>query len=58
MLMPKPDSLIIARRAEIIERLRQIVPGEGVIGLRIRRAFGVPADADDCRAAGKHGTSC
>ena len=34
MLMPKPDSLIIARRAEIIERLRQIVPGEGVIADR------------------------
>jgi glycolate oxidase len=31
MRMPEPDASIIARRAEIAESLRQIVPGEGVI---------------------------
>jgi glycolate oxidase len=29
--MPKPDDAVIARRAEIAEALRAIVPGEGVI---------------------------
>ena len=32
MRMPDPDQGIIARRAEIVAALRQIVPGEGVIG--------------------------
>ncbi len=32
MRMPDPDQGIIARRAEIVVALRQIVPGEGVIG--------------------------
>ncbi len=31
MLMPKPDTDVIARRAEIVRGLRAIVPGEGVI---------------------------
>lgn len=31
MKMPTPDQDVIARRAEIIDRLRAIVPGEGVI---------------------------
>ena len=31
MRMPEPDSEILARRAEIAEALRAIVPGEGVI---------------------------
>jgi glycolate oxidase len=47
MLMPKPDSSIIARRAEIIERLRQIVPGEGVIAeqdeMRVYESDGLSA---------------
>ena len=31
MLMPKPDQGVLARRGEIAARLREIVPGEGVI---------------------------
>jgi glycolate oxidase len=31
MRMPTPDAAIIARRLEIAEALRRIVPGEGVI---------------------------
>ncbi len=31
MKMPIPDASIVARRADIIDRLRAIVPGEGVI---------------------------
>ena len=31
MRMPEPDREILARRREIIEALRAIVPGEGVI---------------------------
>jgi glycolate oxidase len=31
MKMPAPDDAILRRRAEIVEALRQIVPGEGVI---------------------------
>ena len=31
MLMPPPDAAIVRRRSEIIEALRAIVPGEGVI---------------------------
>ena len=31
MKMPEPDAEVIARRVEIARRLRQIVPGEGVI---------------------------
>src|ERR1700732_2942065 len=31
MRMPEPDAAIIARRVEIDEALRRIVPGEGVI---------------------------
>lgn len=29
--MPEPDAAVIARRAEIADALRAIVPGEGVI---------------------------
>jgi glycolate oxidase len=32
MLMPEPDAKVIAERPRLIERLRAIVPGEGVIG--------------------------
>jgi glycolate oxidase len=39
MRMPLPDAGVIARRAEIIEAMRAIVPGEGVI-----------ADADELKA--------
>jgi glycolate oxidase len=31
MEMPKPDAAVLARRAELVEALRRIVPGEGVI---------------------------
>ena len=31
MEMPAPDDAVLRRRAEIVEALRQIVPGEGVI---------------------------
>ena len=31
MRMPEPDSGIVARRREIVDALRAIVPGEGVI---------------------------
>ncbi len=31
MLMPDPDQATISRKSEIVERLREIVPGEGVI---------------------------
>ena len=40
MRMPTPDVAVIQRRAEIVEALRRIVPGEGVIASEIeRRAF-------------------
>jgi len=40
MLMPLPDDLILARRAEIVAALRRIVPGEGVIDSEAeRRAY-------------------
>ena len=29
--MPLPDEAVLARRAEIVQALRRIVPGEGVI---------------------------
>src|SRR5256885_15537534 len=31
MRMPTPDAAVLLRRAEIVEALRRIVPGEGVI---------------------------
>ena len=31
MKIPAPDDAVLQRRAEIVEVLRQIVPGEGVI---------------------------
>ena len=37
MLMPKPDQAILAKRGEIITRLREIVPGEGVIAAEDER---------------------
>ncbi len=40
MRMPEPDASVIARRAEIAEKLRRIVPGEGVIVAEAeRRAY-------------------
>ena len=58
MQMPKPDASVLVRRNEIVEALRALVPGEGVIddpnelkALRDRRAHRLPAAADDRRAA-------
>jgi len=31
MKMPKPDDVVIARRAEITKAMQAIVPGDGVI---------------------------
>ncbi|WP_425597374.1 hypothetical protein [Thalassobaculum salexigens] len=31
MQMPEPDQEVLARRSEIVDALRAIVPGEGVI---------------------------
>ena len=40
MQMPAPDPAILRRRAEIVEALREIVPGEGVIASEAeRRAY-------------------
>jgi glycolate oxidase len=40
IVMPPPDSTVLARRGEIVAALRGIVPGEGVIDADIgRRAF-------------------
>jgi len=40
MEMPAPDDTVLHRRAEIVEALRQIVPGEGVIASEAeRRAY-------------------
>ncbi|MGO8915567.1 MAG: FAD-binding protein, partial [Stellaceae bacterium] len=40
MKMPEPDRAVLARRAAIVEALRKIVPGEGVIeSERERRVF-------------------
>jgi glycolate oxidase len=47
MLMPKPDQAILAKRGEIIARLREIVPGEGVIAaedeMRVYESDGLSA---------------
>jgi glycolate oxidase len=38
--MPEPDQAVLARRAKIVQDLRKIVPGEGVIDSEVeRRAF-------------------
>src|SRR6516162_10666370 len=37
MEMPAPDNAVLRRRAEIVEALRQIVPGEGVIASEAER---------------------
>ena len=40
MKMPRPDAAVLQRRAEIVEALRRIVPGEGVIASEAeRRAY-------------------
>ena len=40
MKMPTPDAAVLQRRTDIIEALRQIVPGEGVIVAEAeRRAY-------------------
>ena len=40
MKMPRPDAAVLQRRAEIVDALRQIVPGEGVIASEPeRRAY-------------------
>ena len=31
LAMPEPDQGVVSRRADIVGRLREIVPGEGVI---------------------------
>ena len=47
MLMPEPDAEVIARRQKIVEGLRAIVPGEGVIAeedeLRVYESDGLTA---------------
>jgi glycolate oxidase len=47
MLMPKPDEAVLARRGEIVARLREIVPGEGVIAaqdeMRVYESDGLSA---------------
>lgn len=47
MQMPEPDSGVIARRAEILQELRRIVPGDGIIaeqeGLRAYECDGLTA---------------
>jgi glycolate oxidase len=35
--MPRPDAAVLQRRAEIVEALRQIVPGEGVVATEAER---------------------
>ena len=46
-MMPKPDEAVLARRAAIVEALRRIVPGEGVIdrpeALRVYESDGLTA---------------
>ena len=37
MRMPAPDDAVLQRRAEIVEGLREIVPGEGVIASEAER---------------------
>src|SRR5262245_12818000 len=37
MRMPNPDGALLSRRGEIVEALRQIVPGEGVIASEAER---------------------
>jgi glycolate oxidase len=40
MKMPRPDAAVLQRRSEIVEALRRIVPGEGVIASEVeRRAY-------------------
>src|SRR5205807_5029412 len=40
MRMPNPDAAVMSRRSEIVEALRRIVPGEGVIASEAeRRAY-------------------
>ncbi len=40
MRMPEPDRQVLARRCEIVARLRELVPGEGVIDEEVeRRAY-------------------
>src|SRR5713226_8914948 len=40
MKMPTPDAAVLLHRAEIVEALRRIVPGEGVIVSEVeRRAY-------------------
>ena len=40
IMMPLPDQAVLSRRTELVERLRAIVPGEGVIDSEIeRRAY-------------------
>lgn len=47
MLMPDPDQDVIARKRELVEKLREIVPGEGVIAdedeLRVYESDGLTA---------------
>ncbi len=47
MLMPEPDQAMISRKRELVKRLREIVPGEGVIAdedeLRVYESDGLTA---------------
>ena len=58
--MPEPDRAVLGRRAEIVQALRRLVPGEGVIDqreriarLRKRRAYRLSAAADGRRASAR-----
>ena len=42
MEMPAPDDAVLRRRAEIVDALRQIVPGEGVIASEAERRAARP----------------
>ena len=47
LVMPAPDTAVLAKRAEIIAQLREIVPGEGVVdtqtGMRVFESDGLTA---------------
>jgi glycolate oxidase len=47
LLMPAPDTATLAKRAEIVAQLREIVPGEGVVdsaaGMRVFESDGLTA---------------
>ena len=63
--MPEPDRAVLGRRAEIVQALRRLVPGEGVIDhekeLRAFESDGLTAyrqPPDGRRASGDDGAGC